>query len=126
MDKKKILIIDDEAAITKFLKMMLERSGRYNVQCESEGMKAVSSARSFGPDLILLDINLPDAQGGEVSAQLQDEPSLRNIPVVFLTGMVSPEEARAGLNIGGRPALSKPIDMDRLVDCIEKNLPKNT
>jgi DNA-binding response OmpR family regulator len=122
MDKKKILVVDDEMAIAKFVKLMLERSGRYEVQCETEGLKAVSAAKTFKPDLILLDVNLPDAQGGEISTALQDEPALRHIPVVFLTGMLSNEESREGLMIGGRPAVAKPIDMSRLVDCIEKNL----
>ena len=122
MDKKKILVIDDETAITKFLKLMLERSGRYEVQCEGEGGRAVPAAKVFKPDLILLDVNLPDAQGGEVSSLLQEEPSLRNIPIVFLTGMVSQDEVQAGMTIGGRPAMAKPIDVERLVECIEKNL----
>ena len=123
MDKKKILIVDDEAGITKLLKVMLERSGRYEVQCEGEGTKAVASIKAFQPDLILLDINLPDAQGGEISASLQEEPTLRNIPIIFLTGMVSMEETKGGMTIGGHPALSKPVDMSRLFECIEKNLP---
>ena len=122
MDKKKILVVDDEVAITKFIKIMLERSGRYEVQCEGEGAKAVSAARAFKPDLILLDVNLPDAQGGEISSALQEESSLRNIPIIFLTGMVSKEEVQAGLTIGGHPAMAKPIDVERLVDCIEKNI----
>ncbi len=122
MDKKKILVVDDETAITKLVKLMLERSGRYEVRCEAEGRRAVPAAKEFKPQLILLDINLPDAQGGEISAELQEEPSLRNIPIVYLTGMVSAEESRGGLTIGGRPAVAKPIDMDLLVECIEKNL----
>lgn len=122
MDKKKILVIDDEAAITKFIKIMLERSGRYEVLCEGEGTKAVATAKAFNPDLVLLDVNLPDTQGGEVSAAFQDEPSLKNVPVIFLTGMVSKEEMQTGLTIGGRPAMAKPIDVERLVECIEKNI----
>lgn len=124
MDKKKILVIDDEAAITKLLKLMLERSGRYEVQVESEGAKAVSAAKIFRPSVILLDVNLPDLQGGDVAAALLDDPALKNIPIIFLTGMISQEELRSGMVIGGRPTVSKPIDMDRLVECIEQNLPK--
>ena len=124
MDKKKVLVIDDEAGITKFLKLVLERSGKYEVQCDNDGTQAVSVIKAFGPDLILLDVNLPGIQGGEISAMLQEDPSLRNIPVIFLTGMISVEEQQAGMTIGGRPAVSKPIDIARLVDCIEKNLPK--
>ena len=123
MDKKKILIIDDEVGITKMLKITLERSGQYDVQYENTGTKAVATVRSFGPDLILLDVNLPDVQGGEISAALQEDPALRRIPIIFLTGMVSAEEMQEGTTIGGRPAVAKPVDVGRLIDCIEKNLP---
>ena len=120
--KKKILIIDDEVSITKLLKFALERSDRYTVHCENEGKNALSAVRSFLPDLILLDVNMPEFSGGEVSAALQEDASLKRIPVVFLTGMVSQEETQAGLKIGGRAALAKPIDLEKLVECVENNL----
>jgi len=123
LDKKKILVIDDEVGVTKMLKLTLERSGRYQVQCENSGAGALSAVKSFAPDLVLLDINLPDTQGGEISTIFQNDPALRKIPVIFLTGMVSQEEMQEGVTIGGRPTMSKPIDMERLVECIEKNLP---
>ena len=123
MAKKKILVIDDEVAITKLLKLVLERSGKYDVQCENEGTQAVSVIKAFGPDLILLDVNLPDISGGEIAGALRDKPAFSHIPIIFLTGMISAEEAQAGQTIGGRAAVSKPIDMARLVDCIEKYLP---
>jgi CheY-like chemotaxis protein len=120
--KKKILIVDDEVSITKLLKFALERSERYLVQTQNEGKGALTAVRSFLPDLILLDVNLPDMTGGEIEAQLQEDASLKAIPVVFLTGMVSQEEIQEGLTISGRPALAKPIDLEKLVDCVEKNL----
>ena len=123
MDKKKILVIDDEVSITKFLKTALERSGHYVVSCETDGMKALATAKSFVPDLILLDINLPDVPGGVVSASLKEDVSLRNVPIVFLTGMVSQDEALSGLTIAGHAALAKPIQIEKLIECIEKNLP---
>jgi DNA-binding response OmpR family regulator len=120
--KKKILVIDDETSITKLLKFALERSDRYVVQTQNEGKGALSAVRSFLPDIILLDVNLPDMSGGEIEAELQSDASLKGIPVVFLTGMVSQEEIQDGLTISGRPALAKPIDLEKLVDCVEKNL----
>ena len=124
MPKKKILIVDDEVSITKLLKYALERSERYEVRCENEGAGIFPAIRSFSPDLIILDVNLPDAQGGDISASLQEDPALRNIPVIFLTGMISQEEAKSGLTIAGRPAVSKPVNFEVLVQCIESHLPK--
>lgn len=122
MNKKKILIIDDETAITKLLKLVLEQSGRYEVRCENEGGKVFAAAKSFMPDLLILDVNLPDIQGGELSAMLQQDAVLKNIPIVFLTGMASREETQAGLTITGHSVVAKPIDIEQLIECIEKNL----
>ena len=123
MTKKKILVVDDEVPVTKLLKLILERSGRYEIRCENAGAQAVSAAKSYRPDLVLLDVNLPDMEGGEISAAFQEDPVLKDIPIIFLTGLVSAEEMKSGLTIRGRPALAKPIDAGRLIDCVEKNLP---
>ena len=68
MDKKKILIIDDEEGITKMLKITLERTGAYEVSYENKGKNALEAIRGFSPALILLDVNLPDVAGGEILA----------------------------------------------------------
>ena len=116
--------MDDEVSVTKLLKIALERSGRYEVRCETEGLKALAAAQSFGPDLLLLDVNLPDASGGEISAAFQEDPVLKKIPIIFLTGMISQEEVQSGVTIGGRPALAKPIDLGKLAESLEKLLPE--
>ena len=122
MTKRKILIIDDETSITKLLKLALERSERYLVQTENDGKNAMTAVRTFLPDIILLDVNMPEMSGGEISGALQEDASFKRIPVIFLTGMVSQEEAQSGLTIGGRPAFAKPIDLEKLIECVEKNL----
>ena len=124
MDKSRILIVDDEPSITKLLQFALERSGRFEVRCENDGLKALASAKAFLPHLVLLDVNLPGITGGEISAQLQEDPSLRRIPVIYLTGMVSQEEMGQGLTIGGHPAIAKPVQLEKLIECIEANLPR--
>ena len=121
MAKKKILLIDDDVNITKFIKFALERSGRYEVLCESRGQNALSAAKGFNPDLVLLDINLPDVPGGEVAAAFDADTAFRKVPIVFLTGMVSQEEMQSGTMISGRAAIAKPIQVEKLIECIEKN-----
>ena len=122
MPKKRILIIDDEVAITKMLKIVLERTGHYEVSYENKGVNALSAIRAFSPDLILLDVNLPDVAGGEIMAELKQRPTLKKIPVVFLTGMISNEEAQSGLTVVGRPVVAKPVNMQKLQECIEQTL----
>jgi CheY-like chemotaxis protein len=122
--KKKILIVDDEADLTMLVKLNLEKTGRYEVRAENRAIKALAAAREFKPDLILLDVMMPDLDGGDVLAQLKDDRELRNVPVVFLTATVLKEEvAKEGGSIGGRPFIPKPFRAEVLLDTIAKILP---
>jgi CheY-like chemotaxis protein len=80
------------------------------------------SAQNFRPDLILLDVVMPETDGGEVAAQIQADPELQRTPVIFLTALVSTTEAKAGLRIQGHPFLAKPINIPELINGIEENL----
>ncbi len=109
-------------SVTKLLKYALERSGQYEVLTESEGTQVIVAARSFKPDLLLLDVNMPGLTGGEIALEIKKEPDIADLPIVFLTGNVTDEEAEAGLKIAGYPALGKPINMERLIETIQKNI----
>ena len=125
MSKKKILVIDDEASLTRMLRRNLEATGKYEVKEENSGAQAYASAKQFQPDMILLDVMMPDIDGGAVAAQIQDDENLKHIPIVFLTAIVQKEEAEdTGSNIGGRTFLAKPVKLDDLITCIEKELGK--
>jgi len=123
MVKKKILVVDDEASITRLLKLNLEKNGAFMVRTENEGTKALAAAREFKPDLILLDVMMPDIDGGDVAAIIQADPLLRNVPVVFLTAAVKKEEldAKGGM-IGGFPYIAKPLDVKGVTAVIERTL----
>ena len=123
MNKKRILIVDDEVSFTRLVKLNLEQAGDYEVRTESSGALAVSAAMAFKPDLILLDNIMPDLDGGDVIARLKSNASLKDIPVVFLTATVRKQEvdARGGV-IGGFPFVAKPVTVSALVVCIEENL----
>ena len=123
MDKKKILIVDDESGFTHLLKLTLEKAGEYMVLEENDGTRAREAARAFQPDLIFLDIVMPKIDGGDVASQIRNDPSLKNTRIVFLTAIVSKKEAGAGELIGGFPFLSKPVTLEDLIQCIEENLP---
>lgn len=123
MVPKKILIVDDEASITRLLKLNLEKTGRFTVRTENLGAQCVPAAREFLPDLIILDVMMPDMDGGAVAAELKDDPILKDIPLVFLTAGVKKEEvaARGGV-IGGFPYIAKPLNVKGVVSVIEKHL----
>ena len=121
--KKRILVVDDEPAMTRMIKLNLEQTGRYEVRTENLGRKAIEAAREFRPDLILLDVIMPGMLGSEIAAQLQADPELRAIKFVFLTAMVSKEEElRSAGQIGGHTFVAKPISADELCRVVEHHL----
>jgi len=123
MEKKRILIVDDEEAFTRMMKLVLEQTGLYNVGQESKGTQALATAREFKPDLILLDVVMPGLDGGDLAAEIQAEPQCRGIPFVFLTAVLTKDEAgQEGVVRGGMHFLAKPVKLHELVKCIEERL----
>ncbi|MBI4550479.1 MAG: response regulator [Candidatus Omnitrophica bacterium] len=122
MEKKKILIVDDEEKFGRMIKMLLDATGRYDVKIEPRGAQAIPTVRLFKPDLVFLDISMPDMDGAEVAARLKEDAVLKAIPVIFLTGMVLREETGPHSKIGGCPVLAKPVSADEIMQAIEKNL----
>jgi CheY-like chemotaxis protein len=122
MAKKRILIIDDEPSITRTMKVNLERTGAYTVGTENRAPHALAAAREFQPDLILLDVMMPEISGDEVAAEIQSDPVLQHVPIVFLTAIVSPKETGGQyLESGGQTFVAKPVSLDALINCIEDN-----
>src|SRR5882724_9995976 len=122
-EKARILIIDDSRVLTYSAKRALETIMRYSVWEENDPAKAHQTAQRVKPDLILLDIAMPEIDGGEVAARIESDPTLHRTPIVFLTGLVTKAEARSGLLIQGHPFLAKPISVPDLVAGVERHLP---
>ena len=122
-EKPRILVIDNNRDFTYSAKVALERTGHYSVWQDNKPARAHHTAQRVKPDLILLDIAMPETDGGEVAARIESDPTLHRIPVVFLTALVTKAEARSGLQIHGHPFLAKPISIPDLVAGIERNLP---
>ncbi len=119
MVKKKILLVDDEPRVTRLLRMHLEKTGAYDVKEVNQGGMALSVARQCLPDFILLDVVLPDMDGGEVAANMAADERLKNIPIVFLTATVAKQEE--GI-IAGYPFIAKPATGGQVIDCIQQHL----
>ena len=121
--KKRILVIDDEPDFTYMLKLSLESMGYYRVGVENEATRALRAAREFAPDLIVLDIMMPGLDGSEVAARIRTDPDLRDVPVLFMTALVSHREARGGsCSSGGQTFLPKTLGTGKLIECIEEKL----
>lgn len=123
MDKKKILIIDDEEGFAKLIKMNLEATGEYEVRTENRGELGLAAAKEFKPDLIFLDVMMPGIDGPDVRYQLKSEKDTKDIPVVFLTAVVSKEDTEENNGIiGGNLFIAKPVDIKSLIEIIKKNI----
>lgn len=120
---RRILIVDNDKNTSHLIKILLEKTGRYLVFEENDGAKAHLSARNFRPDLILLDVVMPERDGGEIAAQIRTDPELHSTPIIFLTALVTRAEAKTGLHIDGHPFLAKPINIQELISTIEEYLP---
>jgi len=121
--KKRILVVDDEPALTRMVKLNLERTGNYEVRTENQGSMAIQAAREFKPDLILLDVMMPDMSGDEVSAQMKEDKELSRMKYVFMTAIVTKDETETmGSNIGGNEFLAKPVKTEELIATIERVL----
>lgn len=125
MDKKRILLVDDEKSFTNLLKLNLEETGNYEVRVENWAEDAINAAKEFKPDLILLDIIMPRMPGGNVAAQIKEEPALKNTPIVFLTAAVRKHQVEENDGIiCDLPCLAKPASVEAVIEMIEKHARK--
>jgi len=118
---KRILVVDDEVALTRMIQMNLEKAGDFVVRTENAGSRAISAARDFKPDMIFLDVMMPDMSGDEVAQELKEDPALAGIPFAFMTAIVTKDETGStGSDIGGNYFIAKPVKTDELLAVIHK------
>jgi CheY-like chemotaxis protein len=123
MITKRILVVDDEPSVTRNLKLTLESGGGYEVLGENQPTNALSTARVFRPDLILLDVMMPGVDGGDIAARVRADPLLRGTPIIFLTALVSNEETDGHEMLSGAETfLAKPVDISELRQTLEEHI----
>ena len=113
---RKVLVIDDEWTIARALTARL--GGLFEVRTAADGASGLQIAAAFRPDAILLDLRMPDMDGFEVLKRLREDPSLANIPVVFLTANVQDTARQQAKAMGADGFFSKPYDHKQLVACL--------
>lgn len=118
---KKILVVDDEKDIVEMLKYNLEKEG-YTVFTALNGKRAIEQAQENKPNLILLDIMMPEMDGWEVCKQLMKEERTSTIPVIFLTAKGSEVDEVVGLELGADDYIVKPISIRKLIARIKTAL----
>lgn len=120
---KRILIIDDEKSFCKLVKKNLEQVGGFQVAIATNAKDGIKIAESLKPDLILLDIVMPEMDGGDTISAIEKNENIRNIPVVFLSAIVTEADVSSPAGaLKGYPVLPKTISVQDLIECIEKNI----
>ncbi len=115
MNKCKVLIVDDDPMTSRLFAVVLEKMGDCEVQEENRSDSALRSARSFRPNVILLDVRMPGKDGYQLSAEFGRDPDLSATPVVFITGSIAAFE---GGFKNGQQYLAKPVDVRTLLDTV--------
>ncbi len=118
--KKRVLLIDDEAGITRMIRRNLEATGRFEVQEVNIPTDALETARQFLPDIVVCDVMMPGMDGGAVAEAFAGDPKLAAVPFVFLTAIVTQQEVEpSGSKIGSHIFMAKPVKYEELVACID-------
>ena len=124
---RKVLIVDDTANARETLSDIFHEKGFSRVLTAAGGRAGLELARKELPDVILMDIDMPDMNGGDVIAELQKHPETKDVPVIFISGLVHKDsEGRDGVNIRGQwyPAIAKPFKHKILFERIEEYITK--
>jgi DNA-binding response OmpR family regulator len=113
----RILVIDDEPEITDIIETFLENTG-YEVKSENSSVIGIERAKTFLPDLILLDIMMPFMDGYEVCKELKKSEATSKIPVIFLTGKDARSDEGKSFEAGGDLFIKKPFSCERLLEIV--------
>ncbi len=116
-----ILVVDDQPINVQLLKRKLEREG-IRISAAYTGLEALDLVRKDKPDLILLDVMMPDMDGIEVCQRLQASEDTRGIPIIFITARSTKESKLEGLNVGAVDYITKPIDLDETLARVQTQL----
>lgn len=118
MSKPKILLVDDENDILELVGFNLEKEG-YEVHTASDGRKGLDIARKIQPDLVLLDVMMPEMDGMETCREMREDPKLKNVMIAFLTARGEDYSQVAGFDAGADDYIQKPIKTRILISRVK-------
>lgn len=113
----KVLVVDDEPEITEIVETFLTEAG-YAVSVENSPRTAVAKARQFRPDVVILDIMMPDVDGYQICQELKQDPQLATVPIIFLTGKDRNDDMGRSFKAGGDMFIKKPFSCERLLEIV--------
>jgi excisionase family DNA binding protein len=114
--KRKVLLVDDDAELVELIQKVLDEDGRFDVKVARNGFDAGMMVREYRPDLIVLDVMLPDINGKEVCHRVRADPTLEDVRILCISGMVEEDKIQELKLSGADDFLHKPFDIEELID----------
>lgn len=121
MTNKKLLVVDDSESNTLLIKSLFEDKGNYNVEVISKSTMAMDHLKKNKPDLVLLDLMMPQVDGFEILANMKADDLLKEIPVIIVSAWDSAENINKAKDLGACDYVSKPIGLNELYNLVEKH-----
>jgi len=114
--KRKVLLVDDDAELVELMTKVLEEDGRFEVRIASNGFDAGMMVKEYRPDLIVLDVMLPDINGKEVCHRVRADTTLEDVRILCISGMIEEDKVQELRLSGADDFLHKPFDIEELID----------
>src|SRR5438067_739391 len=116
LGKRKVLLVDDDVELVELMTKVLEEDGRFEVRVATTGFDAGMMVKEYRPDLIVLDVMLPDINGKEVCHRVRADPSLEDVRILCISGMIEDDKIQELKLSGADDFLHKPFDIEELID----------
>ncbi|QGJ69070.1 Alkaline phosphatase synthesis transcriptional regulatory protein PhoP [Planctomycetales bacterium 10988] len=120
--KRKILVVDDDRDLVELITDVIDRDGRFEVRSVNNGFDAGMMVKEYRPDLIVLDVMLPDINGKEVCQRVRSDSSMSEVKIVCISGMVEEDKVQELRNVGANDFLHKPFEVETLTERICQHL----
>jgi excisionase family DNA binding protein len=114
--KKKLLIVDDDVELIELMSEAFDRDGRFDIRTANNGFDAGMKVKEFRPDLVILDVMLPDINGKEVCQRVRSDESLDTVKIICISGMIEQDKVADLKEAGANDFIQKPFQVDRLIE----------
>ena len=114
--KRKVLLVDDDAELVELMTKVLEEDGRFEVRIAGNGFDAGMMVKEYRPDIIVLDVMLPDINGKEVCHRVRSDPTLEDVRILCISGMIEDDKIQDLKLSGADDFLHKPFEIEALID----------
>jgi len=114
--KRKVLIVDDDVDLVELMVDAFTRDGRFDIKTANNGFDAGMQVREFRPDVVVLDVMLPDINGKEVCQRVRSDDTMKSLKIICISGMVEQDKIQDLLVAGADDFMNKPFDVDKLLE----------